>query len=329
MIVHILVGLSRGVRNQGATHLERGEFIKSGKLFSIMDLKIWILLALATQSFAAVFSVEEINTENYLLTGARFDELISERSGPPPSTKEQTTTTNYAESQSAASDSSLFDERVQVLEERLKRVTLLQMRMNKEIFEMRRRMLGRRARPTFPRICGTEIIGNDDVSSEEDIIYTRSLTPQSDSKYYVLSTKKLIWEQALLFCKEKGMQLASIETEAENKALYKLIGETKRTFWASGTDLGSEGTFYWNGTGSKSRKPALRGCMGLQGGNPAGADTAPPQENAPTRRGRRGAAGVASPPRPLSTYRWEDVRRAKARGGYPWTYLAKWRDVRM
>ncbi|CAB3379369.1 Hypothetical predicted protein [Cloeon dipterum] len=216
-----------------------------------MDLKIWILLALATQSFAAVFSVEEINTENYLLTGARFDELISERSGPPPSTKEQTTTTNYAESQSAASDSSLFDERVQVLEERLKRVTLLQMRMNKEIFEMRRRMLGRRARPTFPRICGTEIIGNDDVSSEEDIIYTRSLTPQSDSKYYVLSTKKLIWEQALLFCKEKGMQLASIETEAENKALYKLIGETKRTFWASGTDLGSEGTFYWNGTGSK------------------------------------------------------------------------------
>ncbi|XP_065345009.1 uncharacterized protein LOC135942678 isoform X3 [Cloeon dipterum] len=224
-----------------------------------MDLKIWILLALATQSFAAVFSVE-INTENDLPTDARFDELITERSEPTPSTTEQITTTNYADSQSAASASSLFDDRVQVLEEKLKRVTL-QMSKDKEIFEdrikaieirldLRRGMWERRARPTFPRICGSGIIGNYDVSSEEEIIYRRPPTLKSDSKYYV-STNKLIWEEARQYCEGKGMKLASIETEAENKALYELIGgNTVITFWSSGTDLGSEGTFYWNGTGS-------------------------------------------------------------------------------
>lgn len=29
------------------------------------------------------------------------------------------------------------------------------------------------------------------------------------------------------------------------------------------------------------------------------------------------------PPTPLKTYRWEDVRRSKLKGGYPWTYLQK------
>jgi hypothetical protein len=36
--------------------------------------------------------------------------------------------------------------------------------------------------------------------------------------------------------------------------------------------------------------------------------------------------GATSPQRPLSTYRWEELRRSKARGGYPWTYLEEWRD---
>ncbi|XP_059479837.1 titin isoform X2 [Neocloeon triangulifer] len=65
--------------------------------------------------------------------------------------------------------------------------------------------------------------------------------------------------------------------------------------------------------------------MGLQGGDPSsGPPVAPPDVDAPTLRKR--AAGAVSPQRPLSTYRWEDVRRARARGGYPWTYLAKWKD---
>ena len=29
------------------------------------------------------------------------------------------------------------------------------------------------------------------------------------------------------------------------------------------------------------------------------------------------------PPVPIKTYRWEDLRRARARGGYPWTHLDK------
>ncbi|PSN33550.1 hypothetical protein C0J52_21022 [Blattella germanica] len=29
------------------------------------------------------------------------------------------------------------------------------------------------------------------------------------------------------------------------------------------------------------------------------------------------------PPVPIKTYRWEDLRRARVRGGYPWTHLDK------
>lgn len=41
------------------------------------------------------------------------------------------------------------------------------------------------------------------------------------------------------------------------------------------------------------------------------------------------------PPVPIKTYRWEDLRRARIRGGYPWTHLDKppldspaWKDTR-
>ncbi|XP_069700882.1 uncharacterized protein [Periplaneta americana] len=50
--------------------------------------------------------------------------------------------------------------------------------------------------------------------------------------------------------------------------------------------------------------------------------------------GDKTPAGEQVPPVPIKTYRWEDLRRARKRGGYPWTHLDKpsmdseaWRDM--
>ncbi|CAB3388380.1 Hypothetical predicted protein [Cloeon dipterum] len=72
------------------------------------------------------------------------------------------------------------------------------------------------------------------------------------SKYYI-SKEKMSWHLASMFCKSNGMELASIETEAENNAILGVIGNEnpKESYWLSGSDFGSEGTFYWTGTGLK------------------------------------------------------------------------------
>ncbi|XP_065344091.1 CD209 antigen-like protein B [Cloeon dipterum] len=74
------------------------------------------------------------------------------------------------------------------------------------------------------------------------------LSPFPSSEYF-FSTEELNWYSAARFCKSNGMELASIETEAENNAILQVIGKLVGDFWLSGTDLGSEGKFYWAGTG--------------------------------------------------------------------------------
>ncbi|CAB3388378.1 Hypothetical predicted protein, partial [Cloeon dipterum] len=69
------------------------------------------------------------------------------------------------------------------------------------------------------------------------------------SRYYV-STEKFNWYVARKFCISNGMQLASFESKAESEALTPVLVKAGGFFWLSGTDLGSEGKFYWdNGTG--------------------------------------------------------------------------------
>ncbi|XP_065349729.1 lectin subunit alpha-like [Cloeon dipterum] len=77
------------------------------------------------------------------------------------------------------------------------------------------------------------------------------------SKYYI-STDDLSWHLAGKFCKSVGMELASVESEEENTAIYHAIvnttnesykGERTVHYWTSGTDLDSEGHFYWSATG--------------------------------------------------------------------------------
>ncbi|XP_065345718.1 lectin subunit alpha-like [Cloeon dipterum] len=189
-----------------------------------------------------------------LTTDASYDELITKRSGSTSSTTEQTTITNYAD-QFLALATSFCDKRVEVLKEKLKRVTL-QMSKNNEFYENRTKALiereGLRSQMCESRVrqAGQRSIETSTQFNVAPITSTTLPTLDYGSKYYK-STDKLRWEEARQYCEGKGMKLASIETEAENKALYELIGETWRTFWVSGTDLDSEGTFYWNGTGSK------------------------------------------------------------------------------
>ncbi|XP_065344621.1 C-type lectin domain family 4 member F-like [Cloeon dipterum] len=79
----------------------------------------------------------------------------------------------------------------------------------------------------------------------------RKLMPLFPGSKYYISKEKMSWHLAGKFCKSNGMELASIETEAENNALLDAIDDenSKEFYWLSGSDLGSEGTFYWAGTG--------------------------------------------------------------------------------
>ncbi|CAB3359796.1 Hypothetical predicted protein [Cloeon dipterum] len=66
--------------------------------------------------------------------------------------------------------------------------------------------------------------------------------------YYYISApnEKENWFMADKYCKSNGMELASIETADENRALISALGDGNDRFWLSGTDLGSEGNFYWS-----------------------------------------------------------------------------------
>ncbi|CAB3359276.1 Hypothetical predicted protein [Cloeon dipterum] len=81
-------------------------------------------------------------------------------------------------------------------------------------------------------------------------ILTENLLGLSTGNYFISKpTQKGNWYLAGQFCKSNGLELVSIETEAENIALVEALGKTTDCFWISGTDLGSEGKFYWSVTG--------------------------------------------------------------------------------
>ncbi|CAB3364841.1 Hypothetical predicted protein [Cloeon dipterum] len=154
---------------------------------------------------------------------------------------------------------SLCDKRVEVMEEKLKGVSA-QMSQNKEFYEYQIKTI-RESGELHNKICDQRVqlasqqcIINITESAKkkngpvDDGITAKLLLSFPRSKYYV-STQRLSWHLAGKFCKLNGMELASIETEAENNALFAITRNDTGSFWISGTDSGSEGKFYWAGTG--------------------------------------------------------------------------------
>ncbi|XP_059485384.1 C-type lectin domain family 4 member K-like isoform X2 [Neocloeon triangulifer] len=83
--------------------------------------------------------------------------------------------------------------------------------------------------------------GTPDLSEKLVSLYT--------GRKYFISTEKLNWYKAFQRCKASGLELVSIESKLENDELKRLVDNTKEHYWISATDLGSEGKFYWAGTG--------------------------------------------------------------------------------
>ncbi|CAB3359798.1 Hypothetical predicted protein [Cloeon dipterum] len=72
----------------------------------------------------------------------------------------------------------------------------------------------------------------------------------SSGYYYVSKTfEKENWYLADFQCKLNGFKLASLETEEEHNEISKALNKEIDDFWISGTDLGSEGRFYWAANG--------------------------------------------------------------------------------
>lgn len=63
----------------------------------------------------------------------------------------------------------------------------------------------------------------------------------------------LNWYQAMNYCRSRGMYLIDIPTNDEEQRVLKIINDKNFTqsYWTSGTDLGSEGKFYWMTTGAE------------------------------------------------------------------------------
>ncbi|CAB3379453.1 Hypothetical predicted protein [Cloeon dipterum] len=76
------------------------------------------------------------------------------------------------------------------------------------------------------------------------------LIEYSTGTYYISkSFERTNWYMANLFCKNNGMELASVETKEESDFLISMFGGSTDKFWLSGTDLGYENYFYWIGVG--------------------------------------------------------------------------------
>ncbi|XP_059473352.1 uncharacterized protein LOC132195406 [Neocloeon triangulifer] len=82
--------------------------------------------------------------------------------------------------------------------------------------------------------------------------YAKKLVTRPTGKYY-LSTVQVNWHMAWKLCHQNGLQLATPDTQAKNNDLLELMAGRGQSgdFWFAGTDLGSEGQFYWYTNGKQ------------------------------------------------------------------------------
>ncbi|CAB3375167.1 Hypothetical predicted protein [Cloeon dipterum] len=95
--------------------------------------------------------------------------------------------------------------------------------------------------------CVDDSLGSNTINR-----WTMPLLKLGEKRYYLGIFFKANWYKANRYCRYHGMQLASIDTEEENKFLQETIasqGFGLEHFWTSGTDQGEEGHFFWMSTG--------------------------------------------------------------------------------
>ncbi|XP_039450199.1 pulmonary surfactant-associated protein D-like [Culex pipiens pallens] len=79
---------------------------------------------------------------------------------------------------------------------------------------------------------------------------------KSSARYFVINDRTGTFWQAFRYCNSLGLQLASVNSANDNKALTAAIAaapppKTKGAWWIAGTDLGKEGDFVWITTQSR------------------------------------------------------------------------------
>ncbi|GAB0097997.1 hypothetical protein DMENIID0001_136860 [Sergentomyia squamirostris] len=73
---------------------------------------------------------------------------------------------------------------------------------------------------------------------------------QVGTKQIYLGNWRVNWHQAYSTCRSLGMQMVTIESDADNRNLWEFVNsQNVGECWLGGTDLGSEGTWTWFPTG--------------------------------------------------------------------------------
>ena len=104
-------------------------------------------------------------------------------------------------------------------------------------------------------------------------------SPSPSPPVYTLMNEALSWSDANAACRAAGLQLASVQTAAENALL--LTAAAGNAVWIGGTDAASEGTWVWSPSstplsytnwhpGQPSNSGGNQNCLSFNWGSPAG-----------------------------------------------------------
>ncbi|XP_070776325.1 asialoglycoprotein receptor 1-like [Enoplosus armatus] len=78
-----------------------------------------------------------------------------------------------------------------------------------------------------------------------------------NSRCYFLSTEQKTWEDSRKYCQRKDADLVVIDSEQEQRALYRLDGNIELVFWIGLHD--TAGTFKWVDGSALTRPAAVWG----------------------------------------------------------------------
>ena len=99
-----------------------------------------------------------------------------------------------------------------------------------------------------PKMTPVDVVDVIEVSKTTPVVVP--VTPEVSDRYYVITTTKYTWEEAVDACAESGDHLTSVTSEAETNNVNDVLNRAfpnakKEKFWIGLNELASEDTWMW------------------------------------------------------------------------------------